>query len=131
VPLSIILTGANRHDVTQLLPLIDAIPAIRGIRGRPLQKPQVVYADRGYDSEAHRRKLHERGIKPVLAKRRTEHGSELGKYRWVVERTHAWFHDFHRLRIRYERLAKIHEAFLKFAACLICWNTLQRSVPAF
>jgi IS5 family transposase len=131
VPLSIILTGANRHDVTQLLPLIDAIPVIRGIRGRPLQKPQVVYADRGYDSEAHRRRLRERGIKPVLAKRRTEHGSGLGKYRWVVERTHAWFHNFHRLRIRYERLAKIHEAFLKFAACLICWNTLQRSVSAF
>jgi hypothetical protein len=33
VPLSIILTAANRHDVTQLLPLIDAIPPIRGIRG--------------------------------------------------------------------------------------------------
>ncbi|MFP3588626.1 IS5 family transposase, partial [Paraburkholderia sp. SIMBA_055] len=131
VPLSIILTGANRHDVTQLLPLIDAIPAIRGIRGRPLQKPQVVFADRGYDSEAHRQKLRDRGIKPVLAKRRTEHGSGLGKYRSVVERTHAWFHNFHRLRIRYERLAKIHEAFLKFAACLICWNTLQRSISAF
>jgi transposase len=131
VPLSIILTGANRHDVTQLLPLIDAIPAIRGIRGRPLQKPQVVFADRGYDSEAHRQKLRDRGIKPVLAKRRAEHGSGLGKYRWVVERTHAWFHNFHRLRIRYERLAKIHEAFLKFAACLICWNTLQRSISAF
>jgi len=131
VPLSIILTGANRHDVTQLLPLIDAIPAIRGIRGRPLQKPQVVFADRGYDSEAHRQKLRDRGIKPVLARRRTEHGSGLGKYRWVVERTHAWFHNFHRLRIRYERLAKIHEAFLKFAACLICWSTLQRSISAF
>src|SRR5471030_1023545 len=131
VPLSIILTGANRHDVTQLLPLIDAIPVLRGIRGRPLQKPQVVYADRGYDSEAHRRRLRERGIKPVLAKRRTEHGSGLGKYRWVVERTHALCHNFHRLRIRYERLAKIHEAFLKFAACLNCWNTLQRSIPAF
>jgi IS5 family transposase len=121
LPLSIILTGANRHDVTQLF------PPIRGIRGRPLRKPQVVYADRGYDSEAHRQKLRDRGIKPVLAKRRTEHGSGLGKYRWVVERTHAWFHNFHRLRVRYERLARIHEAFLKFAACLICWNTLQRS----
>jgi transposase len=124
VPLSIILTGAHRHDVTQLLTLIDAIPPIRGIRGRPLQKPQVVYADRGYDSEAHRQKS-------VLAKRRTEHGSGLGKYRWVVERTHAWFHNFHRLRVRYERLAKIHEAFLKFAACLICWSTLKRSTQPF
>ena len=35
VPLSIILTGANRHDVTQLLPLIDAIPAIRGYAVAP------------------------------------------------------------------------------------------------
>jgi transposase len=131
VPLSIILTGAHRHDVTQLLPLIDAIPPIRGSRGRALRKPQVVYADRGYDSEAHRQKLRVRGIKPVLAKRRTEHGSGLGKYRWVVERTHAWFHNFHRLRVRYERLAKIHEAFLKFAACLICWSTLKRSIQPF
>jgi transposase len=129
--ISIILTAAHRHDVTQLLPLIDAIPPIRGIRGRPLQKPQVVYADRGYDSEAHRQKLRDRGIKPVLAKRRTEHGSGLGKYRWVVERTHAWFHNFHRLRVRYERLAKIHEAFLKFATCLICWRTFKRSIQPF
>jgi len=42
-------------------------------------------------SEAHRQKLRERGVRPVLAKRRTEHGSGLGMYRWVVERTHAWF----------------------------------------
>jgi hypothetical protein len=70
-----------------LLPLVDAIPPIRGVRGRPLQKPKVIYADRGYDSEAHRQKLRERGIKPVIAKRRTEHGSGLGQFRWVVERT--------------------------------------------
>ncbi len=84
VPLVAILTGANTNDVTQLLPLVDAIPPIRGVRGRPLQKPGVVYADRGYDSTRHRRALRERGIKPVIAKRRTEHGSGLGKYRWVT-----------------------------------------------
>lgn len=122
---------ANRHDVIKLLPLIDAIPAIRSIRGRPLQKPQVVYADRGYDSEPHRQRLRDRGINPILAKGRTVHGSGLGKYRCVVERTRAWFHNVHRLRIRYEQLATINEAFLKLAACMICWNTLQRSAQAF
>jgi IS5 family transposase len=95
------------------------------------QKPQVVYADRGYDSEPHRQKLRDRGINPILAKRRTVRGSGLGKYRWVVERTHAWFHNFHRLRIRYEQLATIHEAFLKLTACMICWSTLQRSTQTF
>jgi transposase len=126
-PLAAILTGANVNDVTQLLPLIDAIPPIRGLRGHPLQRPRVVYADRGYDSERHRRALRDRGIEPVIAKRRTEHGSGLGKYRWVVERTHAWLHHFRRLRIRFERRADIHGAFLKLGCCLICWNTLRRA----
>ncbi|WP_150778024.1 IS5 family transposase [Pandoraea sputorum] len=127
IPVSAMLTGANRNDVTQLLPLVDAIPPIRGVRGQPLLKPKVIYADRGYDSEPHRQRLRERGIKPVFARRRTEHGSGLGKFRWVVQRTHAWLHNFRRLRIRFERRAIIHEDFLKFAACIICWRHLRKS----
>jgi IS5 family transposase len=85
VQVSAILTGANRNDVTKLLPLVDAIPRIRSTRGRPLRKSKVIYAGRGYDSNAHRRRLRERGIRPVIPRRRTEHGSGLGKCRWVVE----------------------------------------------
>lgn len=33
IPLSIILTEANRHDVTQLIPLLDKIPHVKGKRG--------------------------------------------------------------------------------------------------
>ena len=33
LPLDVILTGGNRNDVTQLLPVIDAIPPVRGRRG--------------------------------------------------------------------------------------------------
>jgi transposase len=131
VPVSVTLTGANRNDVTQLLPLGDAIAPIRGTRGRPLRKPKVIYADRGYDSESHRERLRDRGIKPVIAKRRTEHGSGLGKFRWVVERTHSWLHNFRRLRIRFDRRADIHEAFLRLACSLVCWNTLKRAEPDF
>ena len=131
VPISAILTGANRNDVTQLLPLVDAIPPIRGARGRPLQRPKVIYADRGYDSDPHRQRLRERGIKPVIARRRTEHGSGLGKFRWVVERTHSWLHNFRRLRIRFDRRADIHEAFLKFGCALVCWNIIRRTERPF
>lgn len=120
-----ILTGANAHDVTQLLPLVDGIAPISGKPGRPKRKPNLVQADRGYDSAAHRQALAERGIKSQIAKRRTKHGSGLGVTRWVVERTIAWLHQFRRLRIRYERLPKIHEAFLKLGCCLICWRFLR------
>ena len=36
IPLVATLTAANRHDVTQLLPLVDAMPPLRGRPGRPV-----------------------------------------------------------------------------------------------
>jgi transposase len=124
IPLAAILTSANTNDVTQLRALVEAIPAIRGRRGRPRQRPKQVYGDRGYDSEPLRRWLRTIGIRPMLAKRRIPHGSGLGRYRWVVERTLAWLHQFRRLRIRYERRPDIHAAFMTLACALICWRFL-------
>ena len=60
-----------------------------------------------------------------------EHGSGLGKFRWVVERTHAWLHNFRRLRIRFERRADIHEAFLKLGCSLVCWKIFRRTEQPF
>ena len=53
------------------------------------------------------------------------HGSGLGTQRWVVERTIAWLHQYRRLRVRYERRADIHEAFLRLAGCLVCVKLLN------
>jgi transposase len=122
--LAITLTGANTHDVTQLLPLVDGIQPVQGKRGRPRRRPKRVQGDRGYDSQPHRDKLRQRGIQPVLAKRNTEHGSGLGVFRWVVERTLAWLHQFRRLRTRYDRRDDIHEAFMSLGCAMICWNYL-------
>jgi transposase len=49
---------------------------------------------------------------------------DLGKHRWVVARTFAWFRHFKRLIVRYQRRADIHLAFLRLAACLICLSAL-------
>lgn len=68
--------------------------------------------------------LHARGIEPRLAKPRTAHGSGLGRRRWVIERTLSWLHQFRRLRVRYDRRADIHEAFLTLGCALICWKKL-------
>jgi transposase len=114
------LTGGNRHDVTQLIPLVDAIPLIAGKVGHPVRRPETLLADRAYDSEPHREKLVQRGILPAIARRHTEHGSGLGVCRWVVERTISWLHQFRRLRVRYERRADMHTAFLTLGCILIC-----------
>lgn len=125
VPLAVRLTAANRHDVTQLIPLVDAVPSVKGRRGRPRRRPSLLYADRAYDSHDHRMQLWARGIAPQIAHRNTEHGSGLGKCRWVVERTLSWLHQFRRLRTRYDRRADIHEAFLAIGSSVICWRILK------
>ncbi|RYZ67781.1 MAG: IS5 family transposase [Proteobacteria bacterium] len=124
IPLVVKVTAANRHDVTQIKALVEAIPPVQGKRGRPRRRPKKLLADRAYDSEPHRSWLRKRSITPKLAKRRTKHGSGLGKLRWVVERTFAWLHDDRKLRIRDERRTDTIQAFLSIAAALICFAKL-------
>jgi transposase len=118
------LTGGHRNDVTQLVPLIDAIPPIRGTVGRPKSRPRHLYADRGYDHDKYRRLVRARGITPVIARRGLDHGSGLGKVRWPVERTFAWIKGFRRLRVRTERRADVHHAILALACSIICLRKL-------
>ena len=124
MPLAVTLTGGNRNDVTQLLPLIDGIAPVTGKRGRPRQRPERVVADRGYDHDKYRRELRARGVAHRIARRCADHGSGLGRERWVVERTFAWLHDFRRLRIRWERDPEIHLAFLYLGCAVICQRML-------
>jgi len=127
VPLAVRLTGANRHDSKEALPLVDAIPPLQGERGRPRCRPDCVLGDRAYDAAAIRDGLRARQIHPLLAVRRTRHGSHLGRWRWVVERTFAWLNQFRRLRVRYDKRTDIHEAFLSLGCALICWQSLRKT----
>jgi transposase len=119
-------TPGNRNDITQLLPLLDRIPRVAGRAGRPRQRPALLVADRGYDFDKYRRLLRARGIRHRIARRQTDHGSGLGRWRWPVERTFAWLHAFRRLAICYERRPDIHQALLGLGCCLICWRRLSR-----
>jgi transposase len=122
--LQVSLTGGNRNDITQLMPLVKSIPPVRGRRGRPRRRPDAVYADRAYDSERHRDQLRDKGITPYIARRGEKHGSGLGVYRWVAEQAFALLHWFRRLRIRWEIRDDIHEAFLRMACAIICFRRL-------
>ncbi|MFC5227460.1 IS5 family transposase [Streptomyces fimbriatus] len=126
-PLAVSVTGGNRHDVTQLMPLLDAIPRIRGLAGRPRHRPQRLFADRGYDYDKYRRLPRAHGITPKTARKGTAHGSDPGTTRWVVERTVAWLHQFTRLRTRYETRADLPLGLLQLACTIICLRRLRTS----
>src|SRR5947209_1909987 len=58
-------------------------------------------------------------------KGKTPHGSGLGKVRWVVERTISWLKGLRRMRVRYDRLGVIQDAWDTLAACVICFRILH------
>ncbi|MGW5645371.1 IS5 family transposase [Saccharopolyspora sp. NPDC003752] len=118
-PLRVSLTGGNRNDITQLLPLVEAIPPVKGLRGRPPRKPRRLYADRAYDHDTYRDRLRAHGITPCIARRGDEHGSGLGKLRWVAEAAIAWLHGPRRLRTRWETRDDMHDGFLQLAHCMV------------
>ena len=125
VPLAIRTTGANASDQRPIIPLILEFPEVGGKPGRPKQLPDEAYADRGFDSESTRALLRWLGIEPHIAKRKTPHGSGLGKVRWVVERTISWLKGLRRLRVRYDRLGVIMDAWATPAASVICFRILH------
>ncbi|AMW08942.1 transposase [Streptomyces qaidamensis] len=125
IPPAATLTGGNRNDVTQLIPLIRAVPPIRGKRGQPLRRPKHLYADRGYDHESYRNQVRRFEITPHIARRGTEHGSGLGVHRWGVEGAIALLHWFRRLRIRWEIRDDIHQAFITLGCAVICRRRLR------
>jgi transposase len=86
-----------------VIPLVDAIPPVRGRRARPRRRPKRLHGDRAYHSGEGRCELRRRRIQARIAAPKTPHGSGLGKQRFVVERTIAWLHQYRRLRVRYER----------------------------
>ena len=128
VPLAIRAAGANASDHTQIIPLVLDFPRVGGKPGRPKELPDELYADRGYDSDSTRWLLRWLGVEPKIARRKTPHGTGLGKVRWVVERTISWLKGLRRMRVRYDRLGVIRDAFTTLAASVICYRILNDGV---
>jgi transposase len=114
------VSAANVADSLTLAAMLDTVPPIKRPLGRPRRRPDKLHADKGYDAAHCRAACRARRVTPRLARRKIESSEKLGRYRWVVERTFAWLTRFRRLRIRDERRADMHLAFLQLGCILIC-----------
>ena len=122
VPLSIVVTGANRHDVTQLELVLDAV-----VISRPDGIEQHLCADKGYSGEPAHQAIIDRNYIPHVKQR----GEEIREKkdnpaykarRWVVEVSHSWFNRFRKLLVRYEKLNDTYLALLHLAAAIIAFR---------
>ncbi len=119
-------SGANAHDSTMLEAAVDAVRPTKRPRGRPRKRPAKLHADKGYDYRRCRAALRRRHITARIARRGVERSDRLGRHRWKVERTLSWLNRFRRLKVRYERRADIHQAFLLLGCALIRRDAIRR-----
>ena len=119
---------ANQVDKALALEMLDAIPPCGGARGRPRRRPKSFQGDAAYGTREVIAEVVQRRVRSVLApygNTTREHGSGLGKTRYVVERTLGWLGNFRRLKLCYERFGEHFQAFHDLAACLICVNRME------
>lgn len=121
VPLSIVVTGANRHDVSQLATVLDRI-----VIDRP-ETDQHLCADKGYAGEPAQQTIKERQYTPHVKQRGEEiqekkNNPTYKARRYVVEVAHSWFNRFRKLLVRFEKLTERHEALLHMAAAIIAFR---------
>ncbi|WP_186383041.1 IS5 family transposase [Amycolatopsis acidiphila] len=126
LPLSVAVSAANTNDSYALKPLVMAIPAVTSRRGPRRRKPGKLHADKAYDQAELRDWVRDRGIVVRIARKGIESSKKLGKHRWVIERSIAWFFGYHRLSLRYDRYANHFCAFLTLAATLTCYKKLTK-----
>jgi len=127
VPLSLIVTGANRHDVTQLEPVLKSVVADRPEPSSGF--PQHLCADKGYFGEPASQIMVEEGYIPHVKSRGVEHQELLSipgykARRWVVEACHSWLNRFRKIIIRYEKTDASYIALLHLACAIIAWRKI-------
>jgi putative transposase len=121
VPLSMVLSGANTHDVKLPAATLDGLVVARPSGAPPRQN---FCLDAGYVGEPAKREIEGRGYVPHV-RPRGEEIAEMGKNpgfkarRWVVEVRHSWFNRFRKLPVRYEKMDRSCLGLLMLAASVI------------
>ena len=127
-PLGLHVDSASPSEVRLLVQTLETVRVTRPHqRGRPRKRPERLIADKGYDSNAIREMLKNRGIKPVIPARSNNNvathqdGRVLRRYRrrWIVERTIGWLQNFRRLTTRWDRSARVYTALAHMACALM------------
>ena len=81
---------------------------------------------KAYEAKKCRKALGRPSIKSRMSRKGKDSSEKLGRHWWVVERMLSWLNRYRHLKIRYNRRADIHQAFLHLGCALICWSFDRR-----
>lgn len=125
VPLSLVVTAANRNDVSEVAAVLDA----RVVEPAPSAeaRQQNLCADAGYFGAPAEAIIREHGYEPHVRSRKDEKKAkeehpDYQPRRWVVEVSHSWFNRFRKLLVRYEKTKCNYLALSQLAASIIAFR---------
>ena len=127
LPLAVVLSGANTHDVKLLEETLDHIVVLRPEPDE--EHPQNLCLDAGYTGS--QETIQKRGYTPHIRprseeKKERECNPNVRARRWVVEVTHSFFNRFRKLLVRFEKKSSNYLALIHFACAVIVWRKLIR-----
>lgn len=127
LPLAIVISGANTHDIKLLEETLDHIVVQRPNPDE--EHPQNLCLDAGYTGS--REAVEQHNYIPHIRPRDEEkkalkHNPDFRAHRWVVEVTHSFLSRFRKLLVRYEKKAANYMALLQFACAVIVWRKIIR-----
>ena len=119
--MSIVVTGANRHDVTQVETVLKS--RIRKPRGRVHQN---LCADAGYSGEKSENIMRAYHYTPHCPRGEEKIAIQNGfkALGWIVEVVQSWFNRFKKLLVRYEKTNVAYESLLQLTASIIIFRKL-------
>jgi len=124
VPLSLVVSGANRHDSTAL----DALLKARVVNPNDENIEQNLCLDAAYVGKEET--VTANGFIPHIRprgeeKKLIEKDPTFKARRWVVELSHSWFNRFRKLLPRYEKTDLSYMALNCLAAAMVVLNKVM------
>lgn len=121
IPLSVVITAANTHDMKAAIRTLDRVVLRRG----PSVETHNLCLDKGYDFPEIEYESVNRGYTPHIRHRGEERRMVKNVHRvrrWVVERTNSWHNRFRKLLVRYEKKEENYLGLVQLACCVIVYR---------
>jgi len=128
IPLSVVITAANTHDMKAAISVLDNI-VVKRPSYKINKKRQNLCLDKGYDFQEIENSVIKKGYLPHIRQRGEQSITKGGNHhskrrRWVVERTNSWHNRFRKLLIRYEKKMENYFALVCLGCCILIYRRI-------
>jgi putative transposase len=128
IPLSIVITAANIHDMKSAVNTLDNI-VVKRPSSKIDKERQNLCLDKEYDFQEIKDGVTKKGYLPHIPHRGEQsitngNNHNHTKRGWVVERTNSWHNRFRKLLVRYEKKLENYFVLVCLGCCIVIYRRI-------